>query len=295
MPATIADATEPRADAIYHLKIVLMDVAPTIWRRFQVPASMTLAKLHHTIQIVMGWENAHLHQFHIGGELYGSWELGGTKSEDVALGDLVPPMHTPRANVVQPVRNVRSVFVYEYDMGDLWQHEIRVEKVTRPTANHRYPRCVAGAWAAPPEDCGGPNAYRRLQRRRKDVFDVDDVNAELRRAFKLDAEPEPPPVATATPRRRAKKTAPPTLAEAPIADATAADAPPESTAAELEKLRLLRTIFDREVSLLQMGLGLTGSVRKQSQLATEIAHGAKLIDLCDAQIAALEEQLQEEP
>ncbi len=63
---------------------------------------------------------------------------------------------------------------------------------------------------------------------------------------------------------------------------------------QLEKLRLVHTIFDREVSLLQMGLGLTSSVRKQSQLAKEIAHGAKRIDLCDAQIVALEAHLQEE-
>lgn len=53
------------------LHIELKWITPTIWRRFVVPESITLGKLHHVIQVVMGWSDSHLHEFEIAGEKYG--------------------------------------------------------------------------------------------------------------------------------------------------------------------------------------------------------------------------------
>jgi len=55
-----------------------------------------------------------------------------------------------------------DVFEYEYDFGDCWEHEIIVEKVMEPEAGIKYPRCLAGERACPPEDCGGPGGYEEL-------------------------------------------------------------------------------------------------------------------------------------
>jgi hypothetical protein len=52
-------------ERLYLLKIQLLDIEPTIWRRFVVPASITLNRLHDIIQIVMGWTDSHLHEFTI--------------------------------------------------------------------------------------------------------------------------------------------------------------------------------------------------------------------------------------
>jgi hypothetical protein len=57
--------TQPLVSS-YQLKITLDGSDPPIWRRFQVPASITLANLHFIIQTVMGWQNYHLHEFEIG-------------------------------------------------------------------------------------------------------------------------------------------------------------------------------------------------------------------------------------
>lgn len=46
-------------------------------------------------------------------------------------------------------------FIYEYDYGDGWEHTIQLEKVVEAEAGARYPRCVDGARACPPEDIGG--------------------------------------------------------------------------------------------------------------------------------------------
>ena len=50
-------------------------------------------------------------------------------------------------------------FLYEYDFGDLWQHQIRLESVEPIEGKKSYPVCIGGACASPPEDCGGPEAY----------------------------------------------------------------------------------------------------------------------------------------
>ena len=47
----------------YQLRIALRHTKPPIWRRVLVPASMYLDTLHHLIQVVMGWEDRHLHMF----------------------------------------------------------------------------------------------------------------------------------------------------------------------------------------------------------------------------------------
>ena len=53
-------------------------------------------------------------------------------------------------------------FSYIYDMGDHWEHEIRVEAIN-PPAKKSYPICVGGSGACPPEDCGG--VHGNLERR----------------------------------------------------------------------------------------------------------------------------------
>ena len=48
---------------VYQIKVSLEYIEPEIWRRFLVPASMTLDQLHKVLQIAFGWTNSHLHHF----------------------------------------------------------------------------------------------------------------------------------------------------------------------------------------------------------------------------------------
>lgn len=56
---------------LLQLRIELAGVQPAIWRRVVVPESITLGRLHHVIQCVIGWSGGHLHEFEIAGERYG--------------------------------------------------------------------------------------------------------------------------------------------------------------------------------------------------------------------------------
>ena len=42
--------------------------------------------------------------------------------------------------------------LYLYDFGDDWEHEVTYEGLVARDPLARYPRCVAGAGACPPED-----------------------------------------------------------------------------------------------------------------------------------------------
>jgi hypothetical protein len=54
---------------------------------------------------------------------------------------------------------INERFLYEYDFGDRWEHEVRVEKIVPVEARRKYPICIGSQRAGPPEDWGGPQAY----------------------------------------------------------------------------------------------------------------------------------------
>jgi len=135
--------------SIYQLKITLQDVRPPIWRRVQVDSDTTLSKLHRIIQASMGWTNSHLHAYLIEGVEYG--QPMPDYDFDVR--------NEQRVKLSQVAAGERFKFLYTYDMGDSWEHEILVEKVLPADPQVRYPLCLAGKRACPPEDCGGPWGY----------------------------------------------------------------------------------------------------------------------------------------
>ena len=134
---------------IYQLKITLKDSRPAIWRRFQVRSDVTLAKLHRIIQEVMGWFDGHLHQFIVGPIYYGVPD-----SDDLSE---IRDERKVRLDQILSVAGRR--IVYEYDFGDGWEHIILLERILSPDPKTRYPRCLGGARACPPEDCGGVHGY----------------------------------------------------------------------------------------------------------------------------------------
>ncbi len=137
---------------IYQLKITLKGSKPPIWRRIQVKSNTTLGKLHRIIQIVMGWGDYHLHQFIIGKIYY------GIPDPDFGL-DVKSEL---RIKLDSLVTRVKQLFIYEYDFGDSWEHKITVEKIVSPETDVRYPICIGGKLACPPEDCGGIWGYYDL-------------------------------------------------------------------------------------------------------------------------------------
>lgn len=136
---------------IYQLKLTLKHIRPPIWRRVEVPADIKLGKLHQVIQIAMGWNGSHMHAFMVGKAIYGTPdpEYGGRTLNEVGVR-------------LHEIVGEGDKLNYEYDFGDCWLHEVKVEKVLNADATVHYPRCTAGKRACPPDDCGGPFGYEEL-------------------------------------------------------------------------------------------------------------------------------------
>lgn len=144
----------PASERLYQFKITLLESKPSIWRRIQVK-NCTLDKLHEHIQTAMGWTNSHLHQFEIDGERYGDPELIDDGFEDFHCVDST----VTKISELVPKDGKRFHFTYEYDFGDGWQHEVIFEGCLRAEKGGRYPVCVEGERACPPEDVGGVWGY----------------------------------------------------------------------------------------------------------------------------------------
>jgi hypothetical protein len=177
---------------VLQVKVALLDIEPTIWRRLLIPAHHTLADLHDAIQVAFGWEGWHGHVFTVRGREYGSQdpvEVAGARDETILLAKLD----------LRPGTSIR----YVHDFGDNWIHEILVEKVMVPEEPSMAPVCLEGRRAGPPDDCGGPLGYKHLLKAlrnrkhpehrdlkdwvgsdwRPEAFHLDEVNAKLRDHF----------------------------------------------------------------------------------------------------------------
>ncbi len=119
----------------YRLSIELLEIEPPIWRRLAVPGTVSLAKLHNILQKVMGWENYHIYLFTVGRQQYGE---GVSEWNEVAQR----VVNAKRVLLQDIAARKGARFVYTYDMGDGWEHEIRVEEI------HEGPpeqvRCLEG-------------------------------------------------------------------------------------------------------------------------------------------------------
>ena len=145
----------PAAERVFQFKITLKEIKPPIWRRIQTK-DCTLDKLHEHIQTAMGWTNSHLHQFEINGVRHGDPELIYEGWEDEE-----PPINSRRLKIskIVPKDGKRFSFDYEYDFGDGWEHEVVFEGCLRAEKGTRYPLCLEGERACPPEDVGGTGGY----------------------------------------------------------------------------------------------------------------------------------------
>ncbi|HEO71790.1 MAG TPA: DUF1186 domain-containing protein [Candidatus Hydrogenedentes bacterium] len=144
----------PPGSRILTLKVTLEESNPPIWRRFEIDDHSTLNDLHYALQIVMGWENSHLHEFSIGGESYGA-----ILPDDY---DQEPTNDERQFELREVLTRKRAKLEYLYDFGNCWAHKIVVEDISEPEPGTRYPRCTAGERNCPPEDCGGVYGYDEM-------------------------------------------------------------------------------------------------------------------------------------
>jgi hypothetical protein len=121
---------------VYQLKVSLVGARPPIWHRLEVPGNANLGWLHAVIQVAMGWTNSHLHQF-----IVGEMQISDPEFELDEFEDSPETYNEHRTTIQDIAPRVGSKFMYEYDFGDGWRHQITVEKILEEGAK---PDRIAG-------------------------------------------------------------------------------------------------------------------------------------------------------
>ena len=147
-------------ERLYQFKITLKGIEPPVWRRIQVPETYSFWDLHVALQDAMGWQDCHLHDFTVINPRTLAKERLGIPDEDddFELNILADRDHTIADYFFSQYRTA----AYVYDYGDNWEHEIKFEKTVPRDKGKKYPRCLAGERACPPEDCGGVYGYQEF-------------------------------------------------------------------------------------------------------------------------------------
>ena len=76
-----------------------------------------------------------------------TYSVGNGMGQGIKISDVVPKS------------GKRFSFEYEYDFGDGWGYRVLFEGCLIATEGQKYPICVEGERACPPEDVGGIDGY----------------------------------------------------------------------------------------------------------------------------------------
>src|SRR5437773_5560423 len=139
------------------LRVSIDRIEPQIWRRLIVPSSYNLRDLHLVLQAALGWTNAHLHEFEIGGLRFGDSDIANAENgpEDARAFDEMD------VRLRDFTREPGTTLSYVYDMGDNWGHTVCLEKHVSLELAPKV-RCSEGARARPLEDVGGASGYQEF-------------------------------------------------------------------------------------------------------------------------------------
>ncbi|WP_424189738.1 plasmid pRiA4b ORF-3 family protein [Actinokineospora sp. G85] len=124
----------------------VIEAAPPIWRRLELPSGMVLSEVHAALLVAYGWSGERQHVFTTPYGLAADLDAGLPAADErtVTLAEALS----------------RRTFQYRYDLGDAWDVLVRLEKTHHPDPALTYPRCTDGARAAPPEHIlGGIHGY----------------------------------------------------------------------------------------------------------------------------------------
>lgn len=137
--------------AALELNVELLKVRPKVWRRIVVSPEISLDQLHQVLQVAMGWQNRHMHEFSFGDRTYG---IPYPDDIDLAVD------HAQKITLGEAVAGLES-FAYRYDFGDGWEHRVRIGPASAAEPG-TLAICLAGQNACPPEDVGGADGYRHF-------------------------------------------------------------------------------------------------------------------------------------
>jgi hypothetical protein len=152
---------ESASAKVARFRVTLEEIAPPVWREFEIDFQGTFWDLHVAIQDVFGWLGYHLHRFEVMDPALDETTSIGIPDPDGGFEDDLdlPGWEVPIADLLSRPGDEAA---YLYDFGDDWRHTVVLLDVGAAESGVKYPRCLDGGRACPPEDCGGAHGYEEL-------------------------------------------------------------------------------------------------------------------------------------
>lgn len=145
-----------KKSSVLQFKTTLQDIEPAIWRRIQILDACTFWDLHVAIQNAMGWTDSHLHHFRVINPGNNEEQFIGIPDDNGFDDDNTLPGWE---YLVKDYIDHNPNMIYLYDFGDSWYHSIEFENVCDAKNDTKYPICLDGERACPPEDVGSIPGY----------------------------------------------------------------------------------------------------------------------------------------
>lgn len=152
--------TAPNEPRRYRVRVELDHSTPPIWRSLSLPSDIRLDRLHEVIQVAIGWDDTHLHQFTTASDPLGYETEGILTPFARAEGD--EGVMESELRLDQFLAAPGDILHYTYDFGDGWDHTLTldlVEQAGQAAPTDAAVRCLDGARQGPPEDVGGMTSY----------------------------------------------------------------------------------------------------------------------------------------
>lgn len=165
---------------IYQFYSELKDYSPTIWRRFQVPGNISMARLGYILMAMFEMkashrfcltvpirDNAKLTQSPTGNDFVfpdESWRFE-ISSDDFFLSEDKKVFEAPEHKMSSIIRGCQGEkLTLEYDFGDGWEVDVTLEAKLKDKelSGRDLPRVLAGEGYGIIEDCGGPGGLEHL-------------------------------------------------------------------------------------------------------------------------------------
>lgn len=143
---------------IYRFRVELLETDPLTWRLIDVPSKYDFWGLHVAIQDAMGWMDYHPHEFLLARPVKRK-EIKIGIPDDVSRYDVLPGWEIPISDYFTTPGDEGR---YVYDLDDQWRHSLVLEGMFLAAEGVKYPACLDGARACPPEDCGGISGFYSL-------------------------------------------------------------------------------------------------------------------------------------
>ena len=100
--------------------------------------------------------DSHLHQFLLPSRIS---EIANVQCIAFPMPEMEDVIDERKVKLSQYFKQAKNTLWYEYDFGDSWMHEVKLEKILPREAKEKYPVLLGGKYACPIEDSGALWGY----------------------------------------------------------------------------------------------------------------------------------------